>query len=173
MREISFTLNGKPAVTTAHPLARLLDVLREEFGMTGVKEGCGEGECGACAVRKDGRIVNSCLVSVGMVEGAAIETPEGISETPEGALISDGYAEAGAVQCGFCMTGMLVATESLLRQKPAPDEATIRTAISGNLCRCTGYALIVEGVKKAAQKRQQMRQQKRQQTQAALSEGAS
>lgn len=165
MREISFTLNGKPVVTTAHPLARLLDVLREEFGMTGVKEGCGEGECGACAVLKDGRIVNSCILSVGMIEGASIETPEGISETAEGALISDGYAEAGAVQCGFCMTGMLVATESLLRQNPNPDEATIRTAISGNLCRCTGYALIVEGVKKAADKRQQQR--------AAVSGGAS
>lgn len=153
MREISFTLNGKQVTTQAHPLARLLDVLREEFEMTGVKEGCGEGECGACSVLKDGRIVNSCILSVGMVEGCSIETPEGISETEEGALISDGYAEAGAVQCGFCMTGMLVATEALLRENPDPDEWTIRTAISGNLCRCTGYALIVDGVQRAALKR--------------------
>lgn len=150
MHEISFTLNGKNVTTTAHPLARLLDVLREEFGMTGVKEGCGEGECGACSVLKDGRIVNSCILSVGMVDGCSIETPEGISATEEGSLISDGYAEAGAVQCGFCMTGMLVATEALLRENPDPDEWTIRTAISGNLCRCTGYALIVDGVKRAA-----------------------
>jgi carbon-monoxide dehydrogenase small subunit len=153
MHETSFTLNGETVTTTAHPLARLLDVLREEFGMTGVKEGCGEGECGACAVLKDGHIVNSCILSVGMVEGSSIETPEGISATDTGALISDGYAEAGAVQCGFCMTGMLVATEALLRKNPDPDEWTIRTAISGNLCRCTGYALIVDGVKRAARKR--------------------
>ncbi|MFW5842713.1 MAG: (2Fe-2S)-binding protein [Spirochaetota bacterium] len=157
MREISFTLNGRPVVTTAHPLARLLDVLREEFGMTGVKEGCGEGECGACSILKDGRIVNSCILSVGMVEGASIETPEGIAETEEGALISDGYAEAGAVQCGFCMTGMLVATEALLRRETDPDESTIRTAISGNLCRCTGYALVVDGVRRAAEKRAALR----------------
>jgi aerobic carbon-monoxide dehydrogenase small subunit len=157
MREISFTLNGRPVVTTTHPLARLMDVLREEFGQTGVKEGCGEGECGACSILKDGRIVNSCILSVGMVEGASIETPEGISETEEGALISDGYAEAGAVQCGFCMTGMLVATEALLRRNPDPDETTIRTAISGNLCRCTGYALVVDGVGRAAKKRAALR----------------
>lgn len=146
-----FTLNGKEVHTHAHPLMRLIDVLREEFGMTGVKEGCGEGECGACAVLKDGSIVNSCILAVGMVDGCTIETPEGIAATARGEAIGDAYAEAGAVQCGFCMTGMAVATEALLRRTPQPTEAEIRTAISGNLCRCTGYALVVEGVKRAAE----------------------
>lgn len=148
-----FTLNGKPVSTSANPLARLLDVLRDEFRMTGVKEGCGEGECGACSILKDGKLVNSCILSVGMMEGASLETPEGISATPAGKAINDGYAEAGAVQCGFCMTGMAVATEALLRENPTPDEHEIRTAISGNLCRCTGYALIIDGIQLAAEKR--------------------
>ncbi len=150
-----FTLNGKEVHTHAHPLTRLIDVLREEFGMTGVKEGCGEGECGACSVLKDNMIVNSCIMALGMVDGCSIETPEGIAATARGRAIGDAYAEAGAVQCGFCMTGMAVATEALLRHTARPDEAEIRTAISGNLCRCTGYALIVEGVKRAAAARAQ------------------
>lgn len=153
MSSTTFTLDGTTVTTAAHPLSRLLDVLREEFGHTGVKEGCGEGECGACSVLINGELANACILSVGMVAGAEIETPEGISATREGALISDGYAEAGAVQCGFCMTGMLVATEALLRTNAQPDETEIRTAISGNLCRCTGYGLIVDGVVRAAQLR--------------------
>ena len=150
MREIRFTLNGREVSTSAHPMARLIDVLRDEFRMTAVKDGCGEGECGACSILKDGRIVNSCIQAVGMIEGAVLETAEGIAATDRGRAINAGYAEAGAVQCGFCMTGMAVATEALLRQNPAPDEHQIRTAISGNLCRCTGYAMIVDGIKRAA-----------------------
>lgn len=150
MRETRFTLNGKPVSTNAHPMTRLIDVLRDEFRMTGVKEGCGEGECGACSILKDGRIVNACILAIGMIEGCVLETPEGIAGTDRGRAINEGYAEAGAVQCGFCMTGMAVATEALLRQNPAPDEHQIRTAISGNLCRCTGYAMIVDGIKRAA-----------------------
>jgi aerobic carbon-monoxide dehydrogenase small subunit len=145
-----FTLNGIPVETSAHPMTRLIDVLREEFGMTGVKEGCGEGECGACSILKDGRLVNSCILVVGMTEGSSLETPEGISATPEGRAINDGYAEAGAVQCGFCMTGMAVATEALLRRNPSPDEQEIRMGISGNLCRCTGYGLIVDAIHRTA-----------------------
>ncbi len=151
-----FTLNGKPVTTSAHPMARLLDVLRDEFRMTGVKEGCGEGECGACSILRDGKLVNSCILSVGMMEGATLETPEGISATPGGKAINDGYAEAGAVQCGFCMTGMAVATEALLRENLNPTEHEIRTAISGNLCRCTGYALIIDGIERAAEKRREI-----------------
>jgi carbon-monoxide dehydrogenase small subunit len=153
MSSTTFTLDGETVTTTAHPLTRLIDVLRDEFGRTGVKEGCGEGECGACSVLLDGKLANTCILSVGMVAGRTIETPEGISATPEGALISDGYAEAGAVQCGFCMTGMLVATEALLRENSSPTEHEIRTAISGNLCRCTGYALVVDGIERAAELR--------------------
>lgn len=155
VRSTTFTLDGREVTTHAHPLARLMDVLRDEFDRTGVKEGCGEGECGACSVLIDGHLANSCILSVGMVEGARIETAEGISAQPDGARISDAYAEEGAVQCGFCMPGMLVATEALLRENPQPDEQEIRTAISGNLCRCTGYGLIVKGIARAAELRRQ------------------
>ena len=153
---IRFTLNGAPVSTSAHPMTRLIDLLREEFGMSGVKEGCGEGECGACSILKDGRLVNSCILVVGMIDGSSLETAEGIAATSEGRAISDAYAEAGAVQCGFCMTGMAVATEALLRRNPAPNDLEIRTAISGNLCRCTGYALVVDGVRRAAVRRKAM-----------------
>ena len=152
MRETRFTLNGRQVSTATHPMARLIDVLRDEFGLTGVKEGCGEGECGACSILLDGRIVNSCILALGMVDGCSLETVEAIAATDRGRAINEGYAEAGAVQCGFCMTGMTVATEALLRQNPAPDEAEIRSAISGNLCRCTGYAMIVDGIRRAAEK---------------------
>ena len=152
MSDVTFILNGNKVTVTADPLKRLLDVLREELNLTGVKEGCGEGECGACAVLIDGVLVNSCLVPVGVVEGRDVMTPEGLAETEKGKQIIEALADAGAVQCGFCSPGMAMAAAALLGEKASPTEAEIREAISGNLCRCTGYDLIVEGIKEAAKR---------------------
>ena len=151
-KEINFVLNKKGVNITTDPLRRLLDVLREDLGLKGVKEGCGEGECGSCAVIINNRIVNSCIVAVGTVEGAEIITIEGYRKTKQYKLLEDSFAEAGAVQCGFCTPGIIMAAETLLRINPEPDENAIRDAISGNLCRCTGYNMIVEGIKIASQK---------------------
>lgn len=151
VKKMSFTLNGKKIEIESDPMRRLLDVLREECGMTGVKEGCGEGECGACSVFRDGLLVNSCMVPIGMCDGSTVETPEGVRESEQGKKIIDSFAESGAVQCGFCTPGMMMATEALLRQNSEPTEEEIREALSGNLCRCTGYDMIVEGVLKAAE----------------------
>ncbi len=152
MKKIEFLLNGKKTRLETDAMRRLLDVLREDCGMTGVKEGCGEGECGACAVFKDGLLVNSCMVPVGMCDGSEIETPEGLRESERGKMIIDSFAETGAVQCGFCTPGMMMAAEALLREKAEPSEAEVREALSGNLCRCTGYDMIVEGVLRAAER---------------------
>lgn len=150
MNDVRFGLNGETVTYSGDPLKRLLDVLREDFHLTGAKEGCGEGECGACAVLLDGELVNSCLVPVGMVDGREVVTPEGLADTARGRRIVETMADAGAVQCGFCSPGMLMAAAFLLERNPTPSEAEIREAISGNLCRCTGYDQIVEGIKNAA-----------------------
>ncbi len=152
MKEIKFILNGEEVSIKAEPLKRLLDVLREDFKTTGVKEGCGEGECGACSVILDGKLVNSCMIPVGAVEGCEITTPEGLRETEKGKVIIESFADSGAVQCGFCTPGMMMAAEALLEKNSNPDEAEIREALSGNLCRCTGYDLIVKGVKISAER---------------------
>ena len=152
MNKTKFILNGREVSITANPLKRLLDVLREDNKMTGVKEGCGEGECGACAVLKDGVLVNSCMIPLGAVEGSEIVTPEGIRETEKGKCIIDAFGDAGAVQCGFCTPGMMMATEALLTNNNKPSEPEIREALSGNLCRCTGYDLIVKGVQIASER---------------------
>lgn len=152
MKEIKFILNGKEVSVEADPLKRLLDVLREDNKMTGVKEGCGEGECGACAVLKDGVLVNSCMIPLGAAEGSEIVTPEGIRETEKGKCIIDAFGDAGAVQCGFCTPGMMMATEALLTLNKKPSVSEIREALSGNLCRCTGYDLIVKGVQIASER---------------------
>ncbi len=152
MKEIKFVLNGKEVSVEADPLKRLLDVLRDDKRMTGVKEGCGEGECGACAVLKDGVLVNSCMIPLGAAEGCEIVTPEGIRETEKGKCIIDSFGEAGAVQCGFCTPGMMMATEALLTQNSKPSVDEIREALSGNLCRCTGYDLIIKGVQVASER---------------------
>ena len=149
---ISFRLNGKPVELRASPLRRLLDVLRENFGLTGTKEGCGEGECGACSVLVGGELVNSCLLPVGAVKDTEVLTIEGYRDTDRYGALCEGFSRAGAVQCGFCTPGMVLAAEALLRHNPNPAETEIRRALSGNLCRCTGYGMIVEGVKLAAQK---------------------
>lgn len=143
---VRFTLNGKPTQLSLNPLRRLLDVLREDCGLTAIKEGCGEGECGACAILIDGRVVDSCILPVGAAQGREIETLESIRETARGRLIVDGLSRGGGVQCGFCTPGIAVTIEALLRENPNPSEYEIRDGISGNLCRCTGYQQIVEGV---------------------------
>jgi len=145
-------VNGRPVELTVAPNRRLLDVLRDDLGLTGTKEGCGEGECGACTVLLDGRPVNSCLVLAPEASGKKIVTIEGLSEDGRLHPIQQAFLEAGAVQCGFCTPGMILAAAALLEENPRPDERAIRTAISGNLCRCTGYVKIVEAVRLAAVK---------------------
>ena len=150
--DVRFKLNGKDMVYTGNPLNRLLDVLREEYGLTGSKEGCGEGECGACSCIKDGLLVTPCIIPVGACNGAEIYTIEGIRDTEKGKCIIDAFAEGGAVQCGFCIPGMVLAAYVLLNQNPNPTEEEIRVGISGNICRCTGYDLIVDSIHLAAEK---------------------
>jgi carbon-monoxide dehydrogenase small subunit len=149
---IEFVLNRKRVALETHPLRRLLDVLREDFNLKGVKEGCGEGECGACAVLVDGNLVNSCLTAIGAVRGANVLTIEGYRETERFKILETAFAEAGAVQCGYCTPGMLMAAEALLSKNPKPSEAEIRAAISGNLCRCTGYGMIAAAIAMAARR---------------------
>jgi carbon-monoxide dehydrogenase small subunit len=143
---VRFTVNGKPQAVRAYPLARLLDVLREELQLTGTKEGCGEGECGACAVEMDGQLVNSCLVPVLQAEGTAIRTIEGVVSGEQLHAVQEAFLVHGGAQCGICTPGMILAAISLLERIPHPTEADIRTGLAGNLCRCTGYAKIFEAV---------------------------
>ncbi len=150
--KITFRLNGNQAVFVGNPLARLVDVLREDYGLVGVKEGCGEGECGACSVLKDGKLVTSCIIPMASVDGCEIYTIEGIRDTDKGRCIIDAFADGGAVQCGFCIPGMVLASYALLSENPDPSESDIRLALSGNICRCTGYDLIIESVKLAAKR---------------------
>ena len=151
-KSITFTLNGTKVNLTTNPLNRLLDVLREHFDLTASKEGCREGECGACSVLFDGHMVTSCLIPMGAVEGHEIMTVEGIKQTELGKIIIDAYADGGAVQCGFCIPGMVVATYYLLMQNHNPTEDECRVGISGNICRCTGYDLIVKSIMLAAER---------------------
>lgn len=147
---IRFMLNGKETVSTAGDNQRLLDVLRDEFQLTGVKCGCKEGECGACSVILDGRLVNSCLVAMGSIEGSGVTTIEGYSQTERFKVLDKAFAFTSAVQCGFCIPGMILAAECILARNPQPTEKEIRTGISGNLCRCTGYNAIVDAISDAA-----------------------
>ncbi len=147
--EVSFKVNGNAHRVEVFPMARLLDVLREQLQLTGTKEGCGEGECGACSVVVDGRIVNSCLVPVGQVEGSQIRTIEGVANDSELHAVQQAFIEHGGAQCGICTPGMVLAAVDLLERNPQPSEADIRTALAGNLCRCTGYMKIFESVLQA------------------------
>ena len=148
---IGFTLNGGEVAVDALPMARLLDVLREDLRVTGTKEGCGEGECGACTVLIDGRAVNACLVPVVQVQGAAVTTVEGLA-APEGRLhpVQAAFLTHGGAQCGICTPGFLVAAAELLAHTPRPTRPQVREALAGNLCRCTGYAKVVAAVERAA-----------------------
>ncbi len=144
------TVNGKTQKVEAPPAARLLDVLRGPLGLTGTKEGCGEGECGACTVLVDGVAVNSCLVAAGQCADREIVTVEGLSMGGALSPLQACFVEDGGAQCGICTPGMLVAAEALLRENKNPTEAEVREAIAGNLCRCTGYQRIVEAILHAA-----------------------
>jgi carbon-monoxide dehydrogenase small subunit len=146
---LSCTVNGRAVTVSAYPMTRLLDVLREELRLTGTKEGCGEGECGACSVLVDGELVNSCLVPAAQVEGAEIKTIEGVAAGPRLHAVQQAFLEAGGAQCGICTPGMVLAAVRLLEQNPRPTEADIREGLAGNLCRCTGYTKIFEAVVKA------------------------
>lgn len=146
---IRFKLNFEDIEIAINPLKRLLDVLREDMGFTGVKEGCGEGECGACSVIIDGKLINSCMVPIGTVEGKEVLTIEGLQQTERYNVLKDSFEEAGAVQCGFCTPGMIMASEALLSKNPHPSEDEIREGLSGNLCRCTGYNMIIDAIKLA------------------------
>jgi aerobic-type carbon monoxide dehydrogenase small subunit (CoxS/CutS family) len=149
--ELSFTLNGKKVEVATAPGTLLVDLLRENFKLTGTKVGCREGECGACTVLVDGEAYNSCLMPALKVQGREVTTIEGLQQA-DGSLdpIQAAFMEAGAAQCGFCTPGMILNAKALLRTNPRPDEDEIRMALSGVLCRCTGYRKIVEAVKSVA-----------------------
>ncbi|HEV2862824.1 MAG TPA: (2Fe-2S)-binding protein [Pyrinomonadaceae bacterium] len=147
--KVNCTVNGEPVALAAYPLERLLDALRRELRLTGTKEGCGEGECGACSVMLDGRLVNSCLVPAAQVEGSVIRTIEGVAEGGRLHAVQQAFIETGGAQCGICTPGMVLAAVALLEQQPHPGEDDIRRALAGNLCRCTGYVKIFESVLKA------------------------
>ncbi|QGQ45552.1 (2Fe-2S)-binding protein [Metabacillus sediminilitoris] len=149
---IKFTLNGKVVETNAPATERLLDLVRDEFELIGTKEGCGEGECGACSVFVNNLLQNSCLIPIGSIDGADIQTIEGIMETDQFKILDESYSIAGGVQCGYCIPGMVMASAALLSKNPYPSEGDIREGISGNLCRCTGYNMIVDAIKLAAKK---------------------
>ena len=150
--KINFTINNNKITLDVDPSMRLLDVIRNELHLTGTKEGCGEGECGACTVLVKGEPVNSCLMPVINVDGRDVLTIEGFREMKEYRVIADAFADRGGSQCGFCTPGMILVTYALLKKNPHPTEEEIRLALSGNLCRCTGYQAIVDAVKVASEK---------------------
>ena len=151
---IHFTLNGNEVSAEVESYKMLLQVLRENFQVTGPKEGCGLGECGACTVLVDGISINSCLYPVFEIEGKTVTTVEGlVGENHKLHPIQEAFVENGGVQCGFCTPGMIMSAKALLDENPGPSDGEIRRAISGNLCRCTGYVQIVDSIKKAAVKK--------------------
>ena len=153
MKTISFRVNSQPVSVTVHPAKPLLDVLREELGLTGSKECCGKGECGSCSVIIDGEVVCSCLVLVGQVDGEEVKTVEGIGSVERLDPLQQSFIECGATQCGYCTPGIIVAARCYLDQlQHLPSHEEIKDALAGNLCRCTGYAKIIEAVHQAAQR---------------------
>ncbi|RLB54716.1 MAG: hypothetical protein DRI34_11630 [Deltaproteobacteria bacterium] len=152
MEVIRFELNGSPVEVKLEGFRRLIDVLREDLGLTGTKEGCGQGECGACTVLVDGRPVNSCLYPAAEVDGRRVTTIEGLERQPGRlSVLQRAFVEQGGIQCGFCTPGMILSAQGLLERNPHPDDGQIRRALSGNLCRCTGYLQIVAAVRRAAE----------------------
>jgi carbon-monoxide dehydrogenase small subunit len=148
---LSLTLNGQERAVEVWPMARLLDVLRDDLGLTGTKEGCGEGECGACSVFLDGELVNSCLVPAVQAQGGRITTIEGLAQDGRLDRLQTAFLEHNGSQCGFCTPGMVLAATDLLHRCSHPDEAQIRAGLAGNICRCTGYVKIVEAVRAASE----------------------
>ena len=143
-------VNGHAMTFEAYPMARLLDVLREQAGLTGTKEGCGEGECGACSIEMDGMLVNSCLVPALQAEGAKIRTIEGVAAREQLDAVQQAFVTHGGAQCGICTPGMILAAVNLLSRNPRPTEEEMREGLAGNLCRCTGYMKIFESVLEAS-----------------------
>jgi carbon-monoxide dehydrogenase small subunit len=148
--KLSFELNGNERHFDTPDDRRVIDLLRDEPGLTGTKEGCGTGECGACTILVNGESRLSCLMVAAQLEGTSVTTVEGLEMTPEGVLLRQAFAEEGAVQCGYCTPGMEMAATALLRHDPQPTRNRIREGLSGNLCRCTGYVMIVNAVERAA-----------------------
>lgn len=148
---VACTLNGRPTVLEGHPMARLLDAIRQS-GLTGTKEGCGEGECGACGVLLDGVLVNSCLTPLAHAQGTSITTIEGVATSEVLHAVQETFLEYGGAQCGICTPGMVLAAHELLSRTPDPTEDDVRVALAGNLCRCTGYMRIFEAVLEAAKR---------------------
>ncbi len=151
--KITFVVNRRSRTIDAPPLARLLDVLRGPLGLTGTKEGCGEGECGSCTVLLDGVPVNACLVAAGQCDGRRVLTVEGLGKRAGLSPLQDAFVKEGGAQCGICTPGFLMAAHALLAANPRPGEGEIRESIAGNVCRCTGYQRIVESIRRAAKER--------------------
>ena len=149
---IEFTLNGEKYKKNADPGKRLVDFLREDMGLTGTKEGCGEGECGACTVMLDGRAVHSCLVLAGQINGKRLLTVEGLARGGELSPLQKAFIEHGAIQCGYCTPGMLMSSAALLAENPSPTGDEVRTALAGNICRCGDYSAIIDAVLDAAER---------------------
>jgi carbon-monoxide dehydrogenase small subunit len=157
MKQIKVTVNGILYELHVQPWETLLDVVREHLGLTGTKEGCGLGECGACTIIMDGKTVNSCLVLAVEADNRVITTIEGLANGDELHPIQEAFIKCGGLQCGFCTPGMIMSTKALLENNPSPDEGEIRKAIAGNFCRCTGYTKIIESVKVAAKNMQRVK----------------
>ncbi len=147
---LSMKVNGEARTVSVPPFARLLDVLREDLRLTGTKEGCGEGECGACTVLLDGRVVNSCLIPAVQVQGSEVITVEGLAQGEQLSRVQSAFLVYNGAQCGFCTPGMLVSATDLLQRCPQPTDSEIRDGLAGNLCRCTGYSKILDAVQAAA-----------------------
>jgi carbon-monoxide dehydrogenase small subunit len=154
--KVQLILNGKSTAVDMPPLMRLIDALRGPLGLTGTKEGCGEGECGSCTVLLDGEPVNACLVAIGQCEGRAVVTVEGLGTDDWLSPVQQCLIDHGGAQCGICSPGVLISAEALLRRTPCPTTRQIRDAISGNLCRCTGYERIVQSVVEAGKKHREV-----------------
>lgn len=159
--KLTLRVNGITRSVETWPMARLLDVIREELGLTGTKEGCGEGECGACSVILNGKLVNSCLVPAVQAEGAELRTIEGVASDEQLHGVQESFLQCGGAQCGICTPGMIMAAVDLLQRCPHPDEAQIRDGLAGNLCRCTGYGKIVDSVAQAAERAIQVAEESR------------
>jgi aerobic-type carbon monoxide dehydrogenase small subunit (CoxS/CutS family) len=148
--DVTFAVNGETVHVAVSPSTSLLDALREDLELTGTKQGCGEGECGACSVLLNGKLVNSCLVLAAECAGAEVLTIEGLGRMGKLHPLQDAFVQNGAVQCGFCTPGMVMAAYALIQENPSPSEADVRRALEGNLCRCTGYRKIIDAVLAAA-----------------------